>query len=365
MSVSQFESVVPGSEDELLRMSMAAQPSAETQARFDEEKALGNTAYREQRYQDAVRHYTNAENLNPCSPVPPANRAMANLRLHKYSEVETDVTCAIALQDAGPRQQGHHTLRVKLHLRRATARMELAVYTGAAEDYAAVIRIEPANRDAKTALEELRTLHGVVPPQVSSAASRQSPMINVIGEGEAVNGIQHPPGHGHANGTARASAHANGSRVEQNDAPLLPLSSSALRDLTSKWSEIPPQNAFEFERAWKSLRENDTARAHYIAAVVGAESIKGGLLGHGLTAQLLLDIVVALSAGNIHDQAFRDQAKRVLHALTELPRFDIAVMLMSPAEKNRVAQLLAKLEDGCAPSQQTLNLRRAYQCAPQ
>lgn len=333
--------------------------SAATEAGFLSEKEAGNAALREGRYADAVTHYTLAEELNPVSPIPPANRALAHLKAKSFAAASADVTVAIALQDAAPRAEGHDALRVKLLLRRATARTEMTQLQMAAQDLAQVLALQPGHERALRELRVLRDRHGVVPQE---AGARAAPGITVM---EDVSSTANGNG---ANGNAAriasstpAQLSSEGANELVHDFPLMNISdSSVIKNLTSKWAEEPPKNLFEFERAWKSLRGNESERAKYLI-LVGEARVLNGIFGHSLTAQMLHEFVIALSHGGFADACFRNEAARVLHAVSRIPRFDIAVLLMSAEEKNDVKRLVSRLNESGIQADLVQKLRIGFQ----
>lgn len=340
-----------GREDELLRMSA---PSAATVAAFDAEKALGNTAYGERRYRDAITHYTLAEQIDPCSAIAPANRALAHLKLGEFPAANADVTVAIALQDAQPRQAGHEALRVKLLLRRAAARIGLSQYQRAADDYKAALDIEQ-RADAQAALDSLRDEHGVVP---TSPNTNARPRIDVVQEASRVNGN----GHASDASISKDAAVPRDATGIVRDFPLMQISDDAFKTLTAKWTSQPPSDALQFERAWKSLRGNSDARrrADYLL-LVGARRLRSGLLGHSLTAQQLDEFVVALSSTDLQDTRTRDNVGAILKTFTSVPRFNIAVMLMTSAHKQNTGALVNRLASSGVPAAVVAELRAAFE----
>lgn len=364
-----------GNEDELLRMSMSGLPSASAEAAFNAEKVLGNTAFREGRYQDALSHYTLAEEINPCSPLAPANRAMAHLKMRNFAAANADVTIALALQDEMPRQPNHNALRVKLLLRRGAARVGLGQLPRAARDYADVLEIEPEHRDAKAALNGLRNEHGVTPPP--RRAQGAPPRIDVVMDAPTTAPSPSPSvskeqshrsnGAGTNSTSNDLASHsatdaATGRLVR--DFPLMRISESAVKNLTAKWTQKPPRDALEFERAWKSLRGSTSGRerAEYLL-LVGERRIRAGLLGHSLTEQQLHGFITALLCGDATDQRFRDGSAGVLAALTRVPRFNIAVMLMPNEHKRDISAFIDRLENNGIPQSLANSFRTAFELA--
>lgn len=108
-------------------------------------KEQGNTAFNAGRYDEAVRRYSEAIQLNPKMAVYYSNRAMANLKLGQYGAAEEDCDAALKLDP---------TL-VKALLRRGSARLAQGNVKDARDDFTRVLTLEPRN---KQAVEELRRL---------------------------------------------------------------------------------------------------------------------------------------------------------------------------------------------------------------
>eukprot|EP00884_Botryococcus_braunii_P000238 jgi/Botrbrau1/10214/Bobra.0362s0004.1 len=111
----------------------------------EEFKELGNTAFKQGRYHDAVRQYTSAIDTYPKDSIYLSNRAAALLKLMKFEEAEAD--CSEALRLA---------LSVKPLLRRAVARRALQKFDEAEKDLKWALQLEPNNRQAKLELKDLQ-----------------------------------------------------------------------------------------------------------------------------------------------------------------------------------------------------------------
>ena len=70
---------------------------AETAAAAEAAKDLGNAAFKDKHFNDAVNHYSDALKLNPHSAVYLSNRAFAHIRLENYGSAVADASAAIKL----------------------------------------------------------------------------------------------------------------------------------------------------------------------------------------------------------------------------------------------------------------------------
>lgn len=114
--------------------------AAATRAKED-----GNAAFKAGKYQDAVREYTKAIQLDQKNATYHSNRAMAYLKLGMYSMAERD--CDVALE--------FDSTMVKALLRRGSARLAQGAMEAARGDFKAVLKLEPRN---KQALDEISRL---------------------------------------------------------------------------------------------------------------------------------------------------------------------------------------------------------------
>ncbi|XP_036432981.1 RNA polymerase II-associated protein 3 isoform X3 [Colossoma macropomum] len=109
------------------------------------QKDRGNAYFKEGKYEAAVECYTKGMEADTTNALLAANRAMAYLKLERYAEAEEDCTKAIALD-------GTYT---KAFARRGTARAALGRLSEAKEDFEQVLKLEPGNKQAMNELKKL------------------------------------------------------------------------------------------------------------------------------------------------------------------------------------------------------------------
>jgi DnaJ family protein C protein 7 len=63
----------------------------------ESEKVLGNECFKSENYLDAVRHYSNAVNIEPENPLYYTNRALSYQKLNMYENAIEDASCAVTL----------------------------------------------------------------------------------------------------------------------------------------------------------------------------------------------------------------------------------------------------------------------------
>ncbi|XP_072257534.1 RNA polymerase II-associated protein 3 [Pyxicephalus adspersus] len=109
------------------------------------QKDLGNAYFKEGKYEAAIECYTQGISADSTNALLPANRAMAYLKIQKYKEAEEDCTQALALD----------TTYGKAYARRGTARVMLGKLEGAKEDFEMVLKLEPGNKQAVSELAKI------------------------------------------------------------------------------------------------------------------------------------------------------------------------------------------------------------------
>ncbi|XP_064557901.1 RNA polymerase II-associated protein 3 [Zonotrichia leucophrys gambelii] len=110
------------------------------------EKDLGNGYFKEGKYEAAIECYTRGIAADGTNALLPANRAMAYLKIEKYKEAEDDCTQALCLDASYS----------KAFARRGAARVALGKLKEAIQDFEAVLKLEPGNKQAINELTKIR-----------------------------------------------------------------------------------------------------------------------------------------------------------------------------------------------------------------
>ncbi|NWV50216.1 RPAP3 protein, partial [Daphoenositta chrysoptera] len=110
------------------------------------EKDLGNGYFKEGKYEAAIECYTRGIAADGTNALLPANRAMAYLKIEKYKEAEDDCTQALLLDASYS----------KAFARRGAARVALGKLKEAIQDFEAVLKLEPGNKQAMNELTKIR-----------------------------------------------------------------------------------------------------------------------------------------------------------------------------------------------------------------
>ncbi|NWW17953.1 RPAP3 protein, partial [Falcunculus frontatus] len=110
------------------------------------EKDLGNGYFKEGKYEAAIDCYTRGIAADGTNALLPANRAMAYLKIEKYKEAEDDCTQALLLDASYS----------KAFARRGAARVALGKLKEAIQDFEAVLKLEPGNKQAINELTKIK-----------------------------------------------------------------------------------------------------------------------------------------------------------------------------------------------------------------
>uniref|UniRef100_A0A8C2C4R3 Serine/threonine-protein phosphatase n=1 Tax=Cyprinus carpio TaxID=7962 RepID=A0A8C2C4R3_CYPCA len=106
------------------------------------EKVIISNYYKD--YENAIKYYTEALELNPSNAIYYSNRSLAYLRTECYGYALVDATRALELDKN----------YIKGYYRRATSNMALGKFKAALKDYETVVRVRPNDKDAKMKYQE-------------------------------------------------------------------------------------------------------------------------------------------------------------------------------------------------------------------
>ncbi|CCM04222.1 uncharacterized protein FIBRA_06389 [Fibroporia radiculosa] len=162
----------PGDNDEKAESSMNVNELTELRyLKAEREKELGNAAFKKGDFEQAVKLYEAAHQVEPEMSHYQLNLAAAHLKLHNYAAAE--LACDLAL--------GQHR-SVKGYWRRAQARKAQGRMEGAIQDLRSVLKIQPTNAEALTDLSFLlntTTEYNVASRSQPSASSSSSAQANL------------------------------------------------------------------------------------------------------------------------------------------------------------------------------------------
>uniref|UniRef100_A0A8C2Z9A2 Serine/threonine-protein phosphatase n=1 Tax=Cyclopterus lumpus TaxID=8103 RepID=A0A8C2Z9A2_CYCLU len=95
-------------------------------------------------YENAIKYYSEALEVNPTNAVYYSNRSLAYLRTECYGYALADATKALEIDKN----------YIKGYYRRATSNMALGKFKAALKDYETVVRVRPNDKDAKMKYQE-------------------------------------------------------------------------------------------------------------------------------------------------------------------------------------------------------------------
>jgi len=105
----------------------------------EEQRKLGNECFQQQKYPEAIKHYTEAIKRNPADHIPYTNRATAYLKLGEYP---------LGLQDADKSLEINATF-VKAWIRKGQCHHWLKQYHKAIDAYDNGLKHDPNNEEIK------------------------------------------------------------------------------------------------------------------------------------------------------------------------------------------------------------------------
>uniref|UniRef100_A0AAY5F0C9 Serine/threonine-protein phosphatase n=1 Tax=Electrophorus electricus TaxID=8005 RepID=A0AAY5F0C9_ELEEL len=111
---------------------------------FPADSFIGTVFISEKDYENAIRYYTEALELNPSNAIYFSNRSLAYLRTECYGYALADATHALEIDKN----------YIKGYYRRATSNMALGKFKAALKDYETVVRVRPNDKDAKMKYQE-------------------------------------------------------------------------------------------------------------------------------------------------------------------------------------------------------------------
>ena len=376
-------------------------------------KNAGNEAFKRGEWEDAAKFYSRSLEASPTA-VAYANRAMARIKMEQWAQAEQDCTDAIALDDT----------YIKAWSRRGSCRRALGRHREAAEDFEYAVRLMPANKEniaeRKRSVEDvIRELKVPMPTEwtdvevaceeeeeggkpaeartvdssggVDAALPGETGALEGSGSGvgSSLEGLfgstdsADDGGFGALMGSApavsggsedvaarvaaagasvmdavtaldegkdvaaSASSPARGAGEQQIAAAAARLALSSLPP--------PPKSSYEFESAWKQLGGDTTAQAAYLEALDAKQLPK---VFKASLEQKLLRSVLQVTAAELAPAA----AMELLEGLAGVPRFSMAAMFLSAADKAGLAPMWDAACADAALAERVAKLRKLYRC---
>ncbi|XP_069346369.1 RNA polymerase II-associated protein 3 isoform X2 [Eulemur rufifrons] len=324
------------------------------------EKDLGNAFFKEGKYERAIECYTRGIAADGANALLPANRAMAYLKIQKYEEAEKDCTQAILLD-------GSYS---KAFARRGTARTFLGKLNEAKQDFETVLLLEPGNKQAVTELSKIKKkllkkviieetgnlIQTIDVPDSTTAAAPESNPINLANVIAATDTASKENVSQDDLLPASDSPRAKVLKIEEiSDTSTLQPQPNLKRDVCQSFSEkisvekeqtpaqfvttiLPPvpANSFQLESDFRQLKSSPDMLYKYLKQI--EPSLYPKLFQKNLDPDVFNQIIKIL-----HDFYIEKEKPslifEILQRLSELKRFDMAVMFMSETEK-KIAHVL-------------------------
>uniref|UniRef100_A0A2K6TRC0 RNA polymerase II-associated protein 3 n=1 Tax=Saimiri boliviensis boliviensis TaxID=39432 RepID=A0A2K6TRC0_SAIBB len=324
------------------------------------EKDLGNGFFKEGKYERAIECYTRGIAADGANALLPANRAMAYLKIEKYEEAEKDCTQAILLD-------GSYS---KAFARRGTARTFLGKLNEAKQDFETVLLLEPGNKQAVTELSKIKKkplkkviieetgnlIQTIDVPDSTTAAASESNSINLANVIAATGTTNKKNSSQDDLFPTSDTPRAKVLKIEEiSDTSSLQPQANLKQDICKSYSEkmpiqigqkpaqfvttvLPPipANSFQLESDFRQLKSSPDMLYQYLKQI--EPSLYPKLFQKNLDPDIFNQIIKIL-----HDFYIEKEKPslifEILQRLSELKRFDMAVMFMSETEK-KIAHVL-------------------------
>ncbi|MEE6480740.1 hypothetical protein FKM82_012659 [Ascaphus truei] len=359
------------------------------------QKDLGNAYFKEGKYEVAIECYTRGVAADGTNALLPANRAMAYLKIQKYEEAEDDCSQAISLD----------TSYAKAFARRGTARVMLGKHKEAKQDFEMVLKLEPGNKQAVTELTKMTQVLDVKelksnqqlpnevakgneqrhliksiekPPPLRSTKPLRRMVIEEVGgtTGSSINRLNESF-HGNLEAVSQSSEsdkqNLSQDRISTSDIPSAKVlkieeisdasisqQPATVKDCIPARTQPPkgeknvsfsasldngvpavPTNSFQLESDFRRLKGNLDLLHLYLKKI--QPSLYPKLFQKSLDPDVFNQILNILQEKYIG----REEPTlifEILGMLSELKRFDMAVMFMTESEKNSARVLFAHIE---------------------
>ncbi|KAL7868456.1 hypothetical protein SRHO_G00098400 [Serrasalmus rhombeus] len=377
------------------------------------QKDRGNAYFKEGKYEAAVACYTKGMEVDTTNALLAANRAMAHLKLERYAEAEEDCTKAIALDST----------YTKAFARRGTARAALGRLSEAKEDFEQVLKLEPGNKQAMNELKKLtmemtasglqqadgtqrRAIQPISKPEHlrSTKPLRRMEIEEVGGELTALMEPQRPNGSPASPGLVPTVSASFSDRAAQGEASPLSSSPSAkiqkIEELSDCLSEPPvkapdtdslgkqkvlqkeekvtsrmeqtlstsssvqpevipppPTNSFQLEADLRKIGDHLEVSYKYLKQIQPEAYEK--IFQNSLEPDILNKILKVLQSFYIKNEE-PSVILAVLKSLSNVRRFDMAVMFMSSVEKKVLQELFECISHAGLENDSVRVLKKKY-----
>ncbi|KAG8439731.1 hypothetical protein GDO86_005777 [Hymenochirus boettgeri] len=366
------------------------------------QKDKGNAYFKEGKYEVAIECYNKGIEADNTNALLYANRAMAYLKLQRHGEAETDCTLAISLDPSYS----------KAFARRGSARIVLGKLNEAREDFERVLKLDPGNKQAAVELAKIsqvqknettviqdnpRKLINSIekPPHLRSAKPLMRMVIEEVGDPSAsvISSLNESIHEKTVDLTTKTDLEhviqdqnrttlsdircAKVPKIEEagNICNLQPLPSAKehtiskvpppkIENVLSTFSEslsigIPgvPSNTFQLESDLRRLKGNPELLYMYLKQI--EPPLYSTIFQKALDPDLFTEILNILREQYVGKENTA-LILEILQRLSELKRFDMAVMFLSQSDKENVSALFAYIERSQETSGSLNILKKKY-----
>ncbi|XP_074645536.1 RNA polymerase II-associated protein 3-like [Tubulanus polymorphus] len=349
------------------------------------QKDRGNQLFKEGCFDEAIDCYTKGMQCDPTNAILPANRAMALIKQEKFAAAELDCTEAVMLDPT----------YVKAYSRRAHSRMSLSKYELAKSDFETVLELEPNNKQAKAELDKIDKILNPKPQGQSITEGTRGlvkaiykhpdkrskkPLVRIeieeIGESEEEKKIRMKIADAQASRGDAKQKVTQQQNVEFENKFLSvknkdPGNREKKLDRKTKGDEInvaqktdriktlsapeTPTTSFQFQTDWKVVSNDSELFYKYMKKIDPKTFPK--LFGQFLDANVLLKILSVLKDYYVPDN---EDIFQHLKYLSNVKRFSMTVLFLSPNEQKVISALFEHLKSGSHSRNEIEELAKLY-----
>uniref|UniRef100_A0A803KMY2 RNA-polymerase II-associated protein 3-like C-terminal domain-containing protein n=1 Tax=Chenopodium quinoa TaxID=63459 RepID=A0A803KMY2_CHEQI len=314
------------------------------------EKDLGNEYFKQKKFNEAIDCYSRSIALSPTA-VAYANRAMSYLKIKRFQEAEDDCTEALNLDDRYIKAYSHVEFALRLEPQNEDLKkqrsevkslLEKAIFAKAA---GTATRAAPSVKEVKSKVDANRHEK----PVLSASERSKKSVVDVLPDiirlpanksADSGNTVIKSKSYGEKNGKKVSALHevTPGNTQLKNDTSgkkelgisvqaLASRAASRAREEAAKKISTP-NSAYQFEVTWRGFCGDRSLQAQLLK--VTQPDALPQIFKNALTAPLLIDIVKCIATFFIEET---ELAVKYLENLTKIPRFDMIIMCLSPADK--------------------------------
>ncbi|KAH8547883.1 hypothetical protein BGW37DRAFT_509078 [Umbelopsis sp. PMI_123] len=303
------------------------------------EKELGNKAFQEQRYDQAIVHYTKSIQLDDQNAIYFINRAMAYLKSERFVEAERDSTIGLKLQPQ----------HVKALFRRGMARRQLGKLAEARADLEQALQLSmdngiiKAELDAVILAQKLKSQPNQTASLPSNTPTRQ---LNVQFQNTSYSGVpvskeqstSSPISDESRTTSGGGGGSAQGLSVDQSVTPTTPL----VAPQPGKQFTVPgpPNTMNEFTRDWRMCKSRGNSVLYQYMKSIDPKKY-GELFKAFLESEHLDQMIEILDQFYESGQDIKD----VLEGLLKVKRIDMLIMFLERKQREGLKRVFRRMEE--------------------